>query len=197
MRRSTGSPKPATPVKATPSPTKTVRTTSPVVKPVTPVKKTPEKRPLRVSSPTTAPAPFVRKSLTKSEVETTHTSEELEAQLAELLLPKPDEKPYKPLKGDAVDEALAVYLNEKAKGLISPKAIERVSPGLYNLAKKTKVMIKVINKRIMARIGGGWEELDKFINHFLQLHLSSLRKLKRDVPTDLKASDVIDTKEFQ
>ena len=67
-----------------------------------------------------------------------------------MTIPRPDDKPYKPLKDDATDVLLAKYLNELGGGkIISPKAIQRVGAGVYTFAKKTKVMIKSVNNKLI------------------------------------------------
>jgi hypothetical protein len=45
-------------------------------------------------------------------------------------------------------------------------------------AKKTRVMIKEVNNKLIARLGGGWEDLETFVERFVSLQQKVIEKLK-------------------
>ena len=62
---------------------------------------------------------------------------------------------YVPVKGDAVDEALADYINNAPdKGNMKVMFI-RLNPGVYQFGSK-KICIKVEQGKIHIRVGGGY-----------------------------------------
>jgi hypothetical protein len=80
-------------------------------------------------------------------------------------------KLYKPVKGDEVDEMFADYLNE-AKLQIE---VERISANNYLFGSK-KILAKIINKRLVIRVGGGFMNAQEFIDHYGRIEM--LKKLK-------------------
>lgn len=95
-------------------------------------------------------------------------------------MPKADDKPYKPKADDPIDNLLAKFMNEKGRNIISPGAIVRVSPGVYMFAKKTRVMIKEVNNKLIARLGGGWEDLETFVERFVALQQKVIERIKKE-----------------
>ena len=70
-----------------------------------------------------------------------------------------------PVKGDAVDIALADYLNNfHDKGKMQVMFI-RLQPGVYSFGSK-KVCIKVDNGKINIRIGGGYLRINEFVDRY-------------------------------
>jgi hypothetical protein len=67
-------------------------------------------------------------------------------------------KLYKPVQGDAVDEMFAGYLN-KAKLTIE---VQRISASNYMFGTK-KILAKIINGRLVIRVGGGYMNAEEFI----------------------------------
>ncbi|XP_002163874.3 GAS2-like protein pickled eggs isoform X1 [Hydra vulgaris] len=43
-------------------------------------------------------------------------------------------------------------------------AVEKISEGKYLINKKLSVFIRTLRSHIMVRVGGGWDELDSFLN---------------------------------
>ena len=68
-------------------------------------------------------------------------------------------KLYKPVVGDVVDEMFAGYLN-KAKLTIE---VQRISASNYMFGTK-KILAKVINGRLVIRVGGGYMNAEEFID---------------------------------
>ena len=67
-------------------------------------------------------------------------------------------KLYKPVRGDVVDEMFAGYLN-KAKLDIE---VQRISASNYMFGTK-KILAKIINGRLVIRVGGGYMNAEQFI----------------------------------
>ena len=69
-------------------------------------------------------------------------------------------KAYKPVKGDKIDELFAIHMN-KLKPQNQPH-IYRVSVGKYILGSQT-ILAKIINEKLVIRVGGGYMNADEFI----------------------------------
>ena len=67
-------------------------------------------------------------------------------------------KLYKPVRGDVVDEMFADYLN-KAKLTIE---VQRISASNYMFGTK-KILAKIINGKLVIRVGGGYMNAEEFI----------------------------------
>jgi hypothetical protein len=80
-------------------------------------------------------------------------------------------KLYKPVKGDAVDEMFAGILNE-AKLQIE---VERISANNYIFGTK-KILAKIINGRLVIRVGGGFMNAEEFIEQYGRIEM--LKKMK-------------------
>ena len=75
-----------------------------------------------------------------------------------------------PVKGDAVDCALADFLNNfHDRGKLQVMFI-RLQPGVYSFGSK-KVCIKVDNGKINIRIGGGYMRIDDFLEKYTTIEL--------------------------
>lgn len=65
---------------------------------------------------------------------------------------------YRAIQGDLVDELLARYINESGTTL----PIARISEGWYLFGTR-KIYAKVMNGRLVVRVGGGYSNLKEFI----------------------------------
>jgi hypothetical protein len=70
-------------------------------------------------------------------------------------------KPYVPIKGDQVDEMMAKHINECP--FFVP--LERLAEGHYMVGTK-KVYAKIMNGKLIIRVGGGYMLIDEFLQHF-------------------------------
>jgi Growth-Arrest-Specific Protein 2 Domain len=70
----------------------------------------------------------------------------------------PVRKRYVPVKGDPVDEMMAMYINQCP--FFVP--IERLSEGNYFLGAK-KIFAKIMNNKLIIRVGGGFCVIDEFM----------------------------------
>ena len=66
---------------------------------------------------------------------------------------------YKCLKGDAVDELLAMFLNQ----LDYFVPVQRVNEGTYNFGRLMKVYMRIANGKLTVRVGGGYMTVMEFL----------------------------------
>lgn len=82
-------------------------------------------------------------------------------------------KLYKPVVGDVVDEMFAGYLN-KAKLTIE---VQRISASNYMFGTK-KILAKVINGRLVIRVGGGYMNAEEFIEQYGKIEVMKMMKME-------------------
>jgi hypothetical protein len=75
--------------------------------------------------------------------------------------PKPA---FKAVKGDEVDELVAFYLTKTG---MTELRIERLGGGYYMFGTK-KIYCKIINGKLVVRVGGGYMGMEEFINTYGQ-----------------------------
>jgi len=68
-------------------------------------------------------------------------------------------KAYVAVKGDAVDELWAYHINKAHLDL----AVVRIGPGKYLFGTRN-IMCKIINGKLVVRVGGGYMSADEFIS---------------------------------
>jgi hypothetical protein len=119
----------------------------------------------------------IKESITK----TTEVIYALDAQIDELI-PFRDEhikkhkKKYKAKKGDEVDELLGELLNNTNTEV----EIKRTGEGKYMIGDK-KVSAKVVNGKLLIRIGGGYMTMEEYMKSFGEAQLKrNQRKAKRE-----------------
>jgi len=100
------------------------------------------------------------------------TPEEVEVEEDEPLRAAPLEKmeSYTAKKGDEVDELLAQYINYNT----CPVPITRLGGGYYMFGTK-KIYAKVMNGRLVVRVGGGYMVIDKFIETYAEQELIKMQ----------------------
>ena len=82
-------------------------------------------------------------------------------------------KLYKPVVGDVVDEMFAGYLN-KAKLTIE---VQRISASNYMFGTK-KILAKIINGRLVIRVGGGYMNAEEFIEQYGKIEMMKMMKME-------------------
>ena len=107
--------------------------------------------------------------------------EDLEAQLRELEEARakpptpepPKEEPpvYKAQKGDLVDEMLAQYINVAN----CPVPIKRLGDGYYLFGTR-KIYAKIMNGKLVIRVGGGYMVIEEFIATYAQQELTKMQQ---------------------
>ncbi len=65
---------------------------------------------------------------------------------------------YRPIKGDLIDELMAVHFNK----LRDPMPIKRLGDGFYIFGTK-KIYVKMIQGRLAVRVGGGFMNVAEFL----------------------------------
>lgn len=80
-------------------------------------------------------------------------------------------KLYKPVIGDVVDEMFAGYLN-KANLAIE---VQRISAKNYMFGTK-KILANIVNDRLVIRVGGGFMNVEEFIEQYGKIEMLKLIK---------------------
>lgn len=81
---------------------------------------------------------------------------------------------YRAAKGDLVDEMLARYINIAN----CPVPIKRLGGGFYLFGLK-KIYAKIMNGKLVIRVGGGYMIIEEFISSYAQAELNKLEQLAR------------------
>jgi Growth-Arrest-Specific Protein 2 Domain len=77
---------------------------------------------------------------------------------------------YVAVKGDHIDEALAKYINEVADKSKLKVIFIRLSPGIYQFGSK-KVCVRVEQGKINIRVGGGFLQIEEFLDQYTTIEL--------------------------
>jgi hypothetical protein len=85
-------------------------------------------------------------------------------------------KQYKPVKGDAIDELFAIHLNKANLNL----PVKRLGEGKYLFGTK-KILAKIINGKLVIRVGGGYMSADEFIEQYGQIEMLKMMKAQGDI----------------
>jgi hypothetical protein len=87
--------------------------------------------------------------------------------------PEPQRKWYIPLKGDIVDEMMAKYLNNCPHYV----PVKRLGEGQYMYGSK-KIFAKVMNGKLVIRVGGGYMLIDEFLANYAELEMEKEAGIK-------------------
>jgi chromosome segregation ATPase len=91
---------------------------------------------------------------------------------------------YVVAKGDLVDEMLAKYIQN------CPVPVKRLGGGFYLFGLK-KIFAKIMNGKLVIRVGGGYMIIEKFIETYADQELTKLRKVaEREGVTDFMQLDL-------
>ncbi len=80
-------------------------------------------------------------------------------------------KLYKAVVGDVVDELFADYINR----LGCPVPVKRTGQSNYMFGTK-KISAKIINGRLVIRVGGGYMGIEEFMMYYGQQELLKIQK---------------------
>ena len=80
---------------------------------------------------------------------------------------------YRAVKGDVVDELLAKYIN--AMEINVP--IRRLGDGFYLFGTR-KIFAKVLNNKLVVRVGGGYMNFGEFIDAYAMIELKKINDLQ-------------------
>lgn len=73
----------------------------------------------------------------------------------------PPQKSYQAVKGDEVDEMLAKWINLHGCTIW----FEWLGGGFYMFGSK-KIYAKIMNGKLVIRVGGGYMSIDEFMKHY-------------------------------
>ena len=79
---------------------------------------------------------------------------------------------YVPVKGDRVDELMAHYLNEFHLDV----PIQRLGDGNYMFGTR-KIYAKIMNDKLVIRVGGGFMLIDEFLNTYGHQELDKVNSI--------------------
>ena len=82
-------------------------------------------------------------------------------------------KAYKSTKGDELDALLGDWLNQHG----CPIPIKRLGGGYYMFGTR-KIYAKIINGKLVIRVGGGYMGIDEFMKHYGKQEMEKLRRLE-------------------
>jgi chromosome segregation ATPase len=85
--------------------------------------------------------------------------------------------PYKPIEGDLVDETLARFLNTRPVPIRI--SFTREEPGIYIFGTR-KVLIKVEQGKLIIRVGGGFMNIEEFLEIYTPIEYEKLDLHKID-----------------
>jgi len=84
--------------------------------------------------------------------------------------PKPPKGKYSASKGDRVDELMAQYIN----GFELDVPLIRIGDGQYMFGSR-KIFAKIMNDKLVVRVGGGYMRIDEFLATYGQQELDKLQ----------------------
>ena len=84
----------------------------------------------------------------------------------------PPKKNYKAAKGDKVDEMLGNWINAHGCEI----EIKRLGGGFYMFGEK-KIYAKIINGKLIIRVGGGYMNIDQFMQHYGMMELARQQRV--------------------
>ena len=88
---------------------------------------------------------------------------------------------YKALKGDLVDEMLAKYINSMEISV----PIRRLGDGFYLFGTR-RIYAKVMNNKLVVRVGGGYMSFSEFIDTYALAELKKINELQSTGEWDLE-----------
>jgi chromosome segregation ATPase len=99
-------------------------------------------------------------------------------ELSDILGTKPEpEVSYRAVRGDEVDEMLAQYLQD------CPVPVKRLGGGFYLFGTR-KIFAKIMNGRLVVRVGGGYMFISEFIATYSEPEIAKLTKICENLGID-------------
>ena len=98
----------------------------------------------------------------------------------------PPTKTYKATKGDQMDEMLGQWINTHGCEF----EIRRLGGGFYMFGEK-KIYAKIINGKLIIRVGGGYMSIDEFMQHYGALELARQQRDYEIEYESLKYEDLL------
>jgi Tfp pilus assembly protein PilN len=101
----------------------------------------------------------------------------IEYLVQELGTPKEVEINYRAVKGDEVDEMLALYMKD------CPVPVKRLGNGFYLFGTR-KIFAKIMNGKLVVRVGGGYMFISEFIVTYSDPEIAKLTKICENLGID-------------
>lgn len=79
---------------------------------------------------------------------------------------------YKPLSGDILDEMLGQYINKSG----CPVPIKKLGDGYYLFGTR-KIYAKILNGKLVIRVGGGYMVIEEFISTYAEKELVKMETM--------------------
>lgn len=99
---------------------------------------------------------------------------------ADRALKKPSDR-YRAISGDIVDELLAKYINSMEISV----PIRRLGDGFYLFGTR-RIYAKVLNNKLVVRVGGGYMSFTEFIDTYALAELKKINELQATGDWDLE-----------
>ena len=80
---------------------------------------------------------------------------------------------YKPKSDDPIDKMLAEFLNANGG---SPVKFSRMGGGFYMFGNK-KIYAKIINGKLVIRVGGGYMGIEEFMRYYAEQELHRMMRM--------------------
>ena len=84
----------------------------------------------------------------------------------------PPKKSYKAAKNDEVDQMLGEWINTHGCEI----EIKRLGGGFYMFGEK-KIFAKIVNGKLIIRVGGGFMNIDEFMKHYGMIELARQQRI--------------------
>lgn len=97
------------------------------------------------------------------------------------------ETKYKAVKGDMIDEMLAMYIQN------CPVPVKRLGDGFYLFGTK-KIYAKIMNGKLVIRVGGGYMNIEQFIASYAEQELIKINSIL--TKEGLTSVDQLDLEEY-
>lgn len=87
---------------------------------------------------------------------------------------------YQAIKGDVLDEQLAVFINDAGLG----ELLRRQEAGQYSFGSR-KIQAKILNSQLIIRVGGGYCHIEEFIQQYAKIEMVKMQT-QRQLTMDLQ-----------
>jgi len=93
---------------------------------------------------------------------------------------------YKPVHGDLLDEMLGQYINKSG----CPVPIKKLGDGYYLFGTK-KIFAKILNGKLVIRVGGGYMVIEEFISTYAEKEMIKLDQQEGRAQAQMQKSNSI------
>ena len=97
----------------------------------------------------------------------------LEAKIKQRLMDQPVKPVFAMPKGDLLDEMIGQYIQQAN----CPVPIKKLGNGYYIFGTR-KIYAKVLNGKLVIRVGGGYMVIEEFISTYAEQELNKMNKLQ-------------------